>query len=186
MWDCLRNGGQNAFTVVVLSLNRSSDTLLLMSKLSDLQMSMSHLLLQSLGADEVIDYTQEDFAVKLRDQPRFSAILDSVAGETELKSYDLLTDDGTYSHIRWVYGIEQAYKIINSRKASTSMHLARLAEYMQVDLSWHPLRGTTSNLLGLLCVLVMRIIIRFIDEEPTQVVTESLIVKGQMTICEVM
>ena len=58
-------------------------------------------LLQSLGADEVIDYTNEDFAKVYQDQPRFSAIVDLVGGDTELKSYDLLTEDGTYAHIRY-------------------------------------------------------------------------------------
>ena len=55
----------------------------------------------SLEADEVIDYTKEDFAKVYRDQPRFSAIVDLVGGDTELKSYDLLTEDGTYAHIRY-------------------------------------------------------------------------------------
>ena len=56
-------------------------------------------MLQSIGADEVIDYSKEDFAQVLKDEPKFAAVLDIVGGDTELKSYDLLTEDGTYSHI---------------------------------------------------------------------------------------
>lgn len=58
-------------------------------------------MVQSLGADEVVDYTQEDFAEKYKDRP-FDVIVDSVHGETEIKSYTVLKPGATYVHIRWV------------------------------------------------------------------------------------
>ena len=39
--------------------------------------------MQSLGADEVVDYTKEDFAQKYKDEP-FNAIVDLIGGDTEL------------------------------------------------------------------------------------------------------
>lgn len=60
---------------------------------------------QSLGADEVVDYTKEDFAEKYKDDP-FDAIVDLIGGETEVKSYDLLKEGGTYAHIRYAVGMQ--------------------------------------------------------------------------------
>jgi NADPH:quinone reductase-like Zn-dependent oxidoreductase len=46
---------------------------------------------QSLGADEVIDYTQEDFSTRLHD---FDVVLDTMAGEVQRKSFDVLRPGG--------------------------------------------------------------------------------------------
>lgn len=55
--------------------------------------------MQSLGADEVVDYTKEDFAEKYKAAP-FDAIVDLIGGETEVKSYGVLKPGGTFAHIR--------------------------------------------------------------------------------------
>lgn len=46
---------------------------------------------KSLGADEVIDFTKEDFSMKLKD---FDAVYDTVGGETMTKSFDVLKKGG--------------------------------------------------------------------------------------------
>ena len=56
--------------------------------------------MQSLGADEVIDYTKEDFARRLTDK-KVDAVVDLIGGDTEVKSYDILKEDGTFAHIRY-------------------------------------------------------------------------------------
>lgn len=47
---------------------------------------------RQLGADEVIDYTAEDFAAKLHD---YDAVFDTVGDETATKSYGVLKKGGT-------------------------------------------------------------------------------------------
>lgn len=61
--------------------------------------------MQGLGADEVVDYTKEDFAAKYKDAP-FDAIVDLVGGDSELKSYQVLKPGGTFAHIRYPAEIE--------------------------------------------------------------------------------
>ena len=46
---------------------------------------------KSLGADEVIDYQQEDFAQLLKD---YDAVFDTVGGDTNVKSYTILKPGG--------------------------------------------------------------------------------------------
>jgi alcohol dehydrogenase len=46
---------------------------------------------KSLGADEVIDYQAQDFAIMLKD---YDAVFDTVGGETNLKSYEVLKNGG--------------------------------------------------------------------------------------------
>jgi NADPH:quinone reductase-like Zn-dependent oxidoreductase len=46
---------------------------------------------KNLGADEVIDYTKEDFSEKLSD---YDAVFDTVGGETNAKSYKVLKKGG--------------------------------------------------------------------------------------------
>ena len=55
--------------------------------------------MQSVGADEVVDYTKEDFSEKYKDKP-FDAIVDLIGGDVELKSYNVLKENGTFAHIR--------------------------------------------------------------------------------------
>ena len=57
--------------------------------------------MQSLGADEVIDYDKEDFARRLADK-KVDAVIDLIGGDTEVKSYDILKEDGTFAHIRYI------------------------------------------------------------------------------------
>ncbi|MCF6137487.1 NADP-dependent oxidoreductase [Pseudalkalibacillus berkeleyi] len=47
--------------------------------------------LQSLGADEIIDYKHADFSTILHD---FDIVLDSIGGEVQSKSYQVLKEDG--------------------------------------------------------------------------------------------
>jgi len=47
---------------------------------------------KSLGADEVIDYKQQDFSQILKD---YDAVLDTVGGETNTKSYQVLKPGGS-------------------------------------------------------------------------------------------
>ena len=53
---------------------------------------------QSLGADEAVDYTAADLGKQFADAP-FDVIIDPVGGETEEKSYGILAPNGRYSHI---------------------------------------------------------------------------------------
>ena len=55
--------------------------------------------MQSVGADEVVDYTKEDFSEKYKDKP-FDAIVDLIGGDVELRSYNVLKENGTFAHIR--------------------------------------------------------------------------------------
>jgi NADPH:quinone reductase-like Zn-dependent oxidoreductase len=48
-------------------------------------------LVHSLGADEVIDYKKEDFRVKVKD---IDAVFDTVGGETNTRSYEVLKPGG--------------------------------------------------------------------------------------------
>ncbi|GEL78016.1 NADP-dependent oxidoreductase [Tenuibacillus multivorans] len=52
--------------------------------------------LKSLGADEVIDYTQQNFEEELND---YDFVLDSLGGEIQEKSYDVLKDGGRLTSI---------------------------------------------------------------------------------------
>ena len=54
--------------------------------------------LQSLGADEAVDYTSTDLSKRFADAP-FDLVIDPVGGDTELKSYAVLGPNGTHSHI---------------------------------------------------------------------------------------
>lgn len=47
---------------------------------------------KSLGADEVIDYQSQDFSELIQD---YDAVFDTVGGETNKKSYQVLKSDGT-------------------------------------------------------------------------------------------
>ena len=60
--------------------------------------SMSGCAVQSLGADEAIDYTSTDLGKRFADAP-FDVIIDPVGGDTELKSYAILGPKGVHSHI---------------------------------------------------------------------------------------
>ena len=62
---------------------------------------LQNLFVQGLGADEVVDYSTEDFSEKYKAQP-FDAVLDVIGGETEVKSYDILKKSGIYAHIKYV------------------------------------------------------------------------------------
>lgn len=62
--------------------------------------------LKSLGADEVIDYTRDDWDDELLkrnggggDEAKFDVVFDLVAGDAELKSYKLLRNNGYYLHV---------------------------------------------------------------------------------------
>jgi NADPH:quinone reductase-like Zn-dependent oxidoreductase len=48
-------------------------------------------LVRSLGADEVIDYTKEDFSTKVHD---LDFVFDTIAGDTQAKSWGLIKKDG--------------------------------------------------------------------------------------------
>lgn len=48
-------------------------------------------LLQTLGADEIIDYTKEDFTTLVKDA---DIVLDLVGGETQIKSFDIIKKGG--------------------------------------------------------------------------------------------
>lgn len=48
-------------------------------------------LLQNLGADEIIDYTKEDFTTLVKD---VDIVLDLVGGETQMRSFDIIKKDG--------------------------------------------------------------------------------------------
>jgi NADPH:quinone reductase-like Zn-dependent oxidoreductase len=52
-----------------------------------------HDFVRSLGADEVIDYRSEDFADVLREQP-VDVVFDPIAGDTSLRSVQVLKDGG--------------------------------------------------------------------------------------------
>lgn len=49
-------------------------------------------MVKSLGADEVIDYTKEDFSEKLHD---LDLVFDTLGGETQAKSFNVLRKGGT-------------------------------------------------------------------------------------------
>ncbi|MFS8082466.1 MAG: zinc-binding dehydrogenase, partial [Ginsengibacter sp.] len=47
--------------------------------------------LQTLGADEIIDYTKEDFTTLVKD---VDIVLDLVGGETQMRSFDIIKKGG--------------------------------------------------------------------------------------------
>ncbi|EIE19170.1 NAD(P)-binding protein [Coccomyxa subellipsoidea C-169] len=53
---------------------------------------------EELGADEVLNYKEEDFAEKYKDKP-FDLVIDAIGGTVEDKSYTVLAPHGTYTHI---------------------------------------------------------------------------------------
>ena len=55
--------------------------------------------LQSLGADEAVDYTSTDLSKRFADAS-FDVVIDPVGGDTELKSYAVLGPNGVHSHIK--------------------------------------------------------------------------------------
>lgn len=84
---------------------------------------------KSLGADEVIDFTKEDFSVKLKD---FDAVYDTVGGDVEMKSASILKKGGILVSMKGppdsaltaklgVQGIGQGTK-------TNTAHLIRVAE----------------------------------------------------------
>ncbi|CAL5224697.1 g7424 [Coccomyxa viridis] len=54
--------------------------------------------MKELGADETVDYKNEDFSVKYKDKP-FDVIVDPIGGEVEKRCYTVLAPGGTYAHI---------------------------------------------------------------------------------------
>ncbi|BDA49569.1 NADPH-dependent alkenal/one oxidoreductase, chloroplastic [Coccomyxa sp. Obi] len=53
---------------------------------------------EEMGADEVVNYKKEDFSEKYKDKP-FDLVIDPIGGVVEDKSYTVLTEHGTYTHI---------------------------------------------------------------------------------------
>lgn len=88
---------------------------------------------KELGADVVIDYTQQDFSKELSD---YDAVFDTVGGETATKSFEVLAEGGTL-----VSMVEQAdnglaadknITFIAQQSKATQERLSKLAELADV------------------------------------------------------
>ena len=54
---------------------------------------------QELGADDVIDYTQQTLQEVCKSRDKFDGVVDSVGGQTESDSYALLTSKGSFVEV---------------------------------------------------------------------------------------
>lgn len=84
---------------------------------------------KELGADVVIDYTQQDFSKELSD---YDAVFDTVGGETATKSFDVLKEGGTLVSMveQSDNGLAAAKNItfIPQQSKTTQERLTKLAE----------------------------------------------------------
>ena len=86
---------------------------------------------QQLGADEVVDYTTQNFEDILQD---YDAVLDTVGGETYRKSFKVLKNSGTIvsmleqpdSNLMNQYGVKAIFQFTET----TSERLTKLAQWI--------------------------------------------------------
>ena len=74
----------------------------------------NHAFLKSLGVDQPIDYTREDFSQTLKD---IDVVLDPIGGETTVKSLQAMRRGGTLVSI--VGGVKEAVLSLSKEKAAT-------------------------------------------------------------------
>jgi NADPH:quinone reductase-like Zn-dependent oxidoreductase len=93
---------------------------------------------RSLGADEVIDYQQEDFTRRVRD---CDVVFDTVGGEVQARSYDVLKPGGRLVTIappkpdfQPPAGVETLRPAVTRDRA----HLERMVALLEAGAVWPP------------------------------------------------
>ncbi|MBV9827232.1 MAG: NADP-dependent oxidoreductase [Alphaproteobacteria bacterium] len=99
----------------------------------------NHDYVRSLGADEIIDYSTQDFT---KSAPKCDVVFDTVGGEVQVKSYEVLKPGG---RLVWIAAAPAGFQkprddveLLRPKVARDRAHLERMKELLGAGAVWPP------------------------------------------------